>query len=185
MTTRDETLRRIRELDRPSGDRAGADAAAQDPARGAGRLPPASEGAGRDGRTGADCGAIATTCPARWTSSWAACGPPPGGFGFVVPEVPQEDGPGDVYIPAAGLGDAMHGDQVVARIDRVRDGLRPEGRIVRILSRANAIVVGRYDEDAHGHRLRDAVRRSLADRGAHRPRRGRRGASQGRWWRSR
>ncbi len=76
-----------------------------------------------------------------------------GGFGFVVPEGPEEDGSGDVYIPAAGLGDAMHGDRVVARIDRVPRGLRPEGRILKVLSRAHAIVVGRYHEETPGHAM--------------------------------
>jgi len=71
------------------------------------------------------------------------------GFGFVVPEG-SDAGSGDVYIPASGLGEAMHGDRVVARIDRFRDGLRPEGRIVKILTRANALIVGRYGADTRG-----------------------------------
>jgi ribonuclease R len=66
-----------------------------------------------------------------------------GGFAYVLPERPGE-GP-DVFIPAAGLQEAMHGDRVVARIERYREGDRPEGRIVRILDRANAVVVGRYE----------------------------------------
>jgi ribonuclease R len=72
-----------------------------------------------------------------------------GGFGFVVPEVPDA-GPGDVYVSSEGLAGAMHGDRVVAQIDRVRDGLRPEGHVVRILTRANALIVGRYGADARG-----------------------------------
>jgi ribonuclease R len=39
----------------------------------------------------------------------------------------------------------MHGDRVVARIERVKDGGRVEGRIIRILERRNIRVVGRYD----------------------------------------
>ncbi|RPJ66227.1 MAG: ribonuclease R, partial [Acidobacteria bacterium] len=66
-----------------------------------------------------------------------------GGFAFVLPERPGE-GP-DIFIPAAGLKEAMHGDRVVARVERYRDADRPEGRIVRILKRANATVVGRYE----------------------------------------
>ena len=58
-----------------------------------------------------------------------------GGFGFVLPERANEP---DVFIPAVHLKEAMHGDRVVARIERLRDGDRPEGRIVRILERANA-----------------------------------------------
>ncbi len=56
----------------------------------------------------------------------------------------------------------MHGDRVVARVERYRDGDRPEGRIVRILERANATVVGRYDVDDGRPRLRGAVRPAAA-----------------------
>jgi len=66
-----------------------------------------------------------------------------GGFAFVLPERAGEGR--DVFIPAAGLKEAMHGDRVVARVERYRDGDRPEGRIVKILKRANAVVVGRYE----------------------------------------
>ena len=69
----------------------------------------------------------------------------PNGFGFVVPERALEGGVGDIYIAAADLKEAMHGDRVVARIERYRDGNRPEGRIVRILGRANETIVGRYE----------------------------------------
>ncbi|HSK10317.1 MAG TPA: ribonuclease R [Vicinamibacterales bacterium] len=67
-----------------------------------------------------------------------------GGFGYVLPERQHE---ADVFIPAMHLKEAMHGDRVVARIERLRDGNRPEGRIVRILARANETVVGRYERD--------------------------------------
>ncbi|MBP1635573.1 MAG: ribonuclease [Acidobacteria bacterium] len=69
------------------------------------------------------------------------------GFGYVLPERPDEP---DIFVPAVHLMEAMHGDRVVARIERVRDGDRPEGRIVRILERANQTVVGRYDHDELG-----------------------------------
>src|SRR4029450_11076035 len=54
------------------------------------------------------------------------------------------------YIGAPNLSEAMHGDRVVARIERVKDGGRVEGRIIRILERKNASLVGRYDRDADG-----------------------------------
>jgi ribonuclease R len=72
----------------------------------------------------------------------------PNGFGFVAPErtePPQRD----VFVAPPNLKEAMHGDRVVVRIERVRDG-RAEGRIVRILSRANSSIVGRYNADAAG-----------------------------------
>jgi len=73
----------------------------------------------------------------------------PSGFGFVVPE--RRDGEeGDLYIAAAHLQDAMHGDRVVARVERRRAGERPEGRVVKILERGNATLVGRYSVEETG-----------------------------------
>src|SRR4029453_16510351 len=73
----------------------------------------------------------------------------PGGYGFVTPERPL-DGRGDIYIAAPHLSEAMHGDRVVARIERVKDGGRVEGRIIRILERSNTWIVGRYDRGEGG-----------------------------------
>ncbi len=73
----------------------------------------------------------------------------PRGFGFVVPDRPLEDAKGDIFIAGSNLNQAMHGDRVVARIERISDG-RVEGRIVRILERGSASVVGRFDIDASG-----------------------------------
>ncbi len=41
----------------------------------------------------------------------------------------------------------MHGDRVVVRVERQRGRTAPKGRIVRILERANATIVGRFDVD--------------------------------------
>ncbi|MEP6592889.1 MAG: ribonuclease R, partial [Acidobacteriota bacterium] len=54
----------------------------------------------------------------------------PRGFGFVVPDRPLENIKGDLYIAGSNLNQAMHGDRVVARLERVSDD-RAEGRIVR------------------------------------------------------
>jgi len=70
----------------------------------------------------------------------------PAGYGFVTPERPLEAG-GDIYISGPLLNEAMHGDRVVVRIERIKDGGRAEGRIIRILERANESIVGRYDRD--------------------------------------
>src|SRR6266550_4728082 len=68
----------------------------------------------------------------------------PSGFGFVVPESGE-----DIYIAAANLTEAMHGDRVAVRIEReTPKGL--EGRIVRIVERAQDTVVGRFETDASG-----------------------------------
>ena len=72
----------------------------------------------------------------------------PGGFGFVVAEHAGPDGQ-DVYIAAANLKEAMHGDRVIARVES-RSGRGPEGRIIRILQRSQETVVGRFEIDAQG-----------------------------------
>src|SRR5690606_13941779 len=98
------------------------------------------------------------------------------GFGFVVPDGDHDR---DVYIAAPNIREALHGDRVVARIERQRSGEgRAEGRIIRILERANATVVGRFDLDEAG--LGFVVpfdRRVLAD--IHVPRGDERGAGPG------
>src|ERR1700674_4290932 len=73
----------------------------------------------------------------------------PAGYGFVTPERPLESG-GDVYIAPTHLSEAMHGDRVVVRIERIKDDGRAEGRIIRILERSNQWLVGRYDRDDNG-----------------------------------
>lgn len=73
----------------------------------------------------------------------------PAGYGFVIPERPL-DGGGDIYIPGPFLDEAMHGDRVVARIERVKDDGRVEGRVIRILERRQTWIVGRYDRDESG-----------------------------------
>src|SRR5947207_8193439 len=73
----------------------------------------------------------------------------PAGYGFVVPERPLDNG-GDIYISGPLMNEAMHGDRVVARIERIKEGGRAEGRVIRILERANASIIGRYDRDNAG-----------------------------------
>jgi ribonuclease R len=74
----------------------------------------------------------------------------PAGYGFVTPERPLEPVGGDIYISGTHLNEAMQGDRVVVRIERIKDGGRAEGRIIRILERANESIVGRYDRDENG-----------------------------------
>jgi ribonuclease R len=61
----------------------------------------------------------------------------PDGFGFVTPET----GGKDIYLVAANLKEAWHGDRVVVRIEGSR-GRRREGRVIRILSRRLTDVLG-------------------------------------------
>jgi ribonuclease R len=72
----------------------------------------------------------------------------PQGFGFVVNAT--GDGLGDVYVAAENTGTAMHRDKVVARIVRdevpqLRSGrqrARRQGKVIKILERANKQIVG-------------------------------------------
>jgi len=73
----------------------------------------------------------------------------PRGFGFVVPDRPLEDVEGDIYIAGSNLNQAMHGDRVVARVERISDK-GAEGRILRILERGSSTIVGRYDMEPSG-----------------------------------
>ena len=74
----------------------------------------------------------------------------PRGFGFVAPEKPVDEISGDLFVAGANLNQAMHGDRVVARIERVGPDKRAEGCIVRVLERGAARLVGRYDLDQSG-----------------------------------
>ncbi len=73
----------------------------------------------------------------------------PAGYGFVTPERPLDAG-GDIYISPTHLSEAMHGDRVVVRIERIKDDGRSEGRVIRILERGHETLVGRYDRDENG-----------------------------------
>jgi exoribonuclease R len=55
------------------------------------------------------------------------------GYGFVVPDVPMPQLDGDVFIPRDAVEDAMHGDHVLAKLQRVSDfrGACWGGRILR------------------------------------------------------
>src|SRR5204862_201006 len=74
----------------------------------------------------------------------------PAGYGFVAPERPLDSGGGDIYISNPHLNEAMHGDRVVVRIERIKEGGRAEGRVIRVLERSNTSLVGRYDRDDAG-----------------------------------
>jgi len=69
----------------------------------------------------------------------------PAGHGFVVPEK-RRDGQSDLFVAAANIREALHGDRVVARVER-HGQKGPEGRIIRVLERVNQRIVGRYESD--------------------------------------
>jgi ribonuclease R len=73
------------------------------------------------------------------------------GFAFVIPDPPAEEP--DLYIAEEDTGVAMHGDRVIARRQperrRHRFADKPSGRIIRILERAHATVVGTLQQTRH------------------------------------
>jgi ribonuclease R len=70
------------------------------------------------------------------------------GYGFVVPDpgaLParaQGKLQGDIFIPPPEVGNAMHGDQVLVEMGRLRQDGKAEGRIVRVMEREQETVVG-------------------------------------------
>ncbi len=66
------------------------------------------------------------------------------GYGFVILEKPGER---DIFIPARATLGAMGNDKVVARMENSR---RREGRIIRILERSHASVIGTFETGRAG-----------------------------------
>ena len=50
----------------------------------------------------------------------------PEGFGFVKPEKEGERKDGDIFIKARNMGSAMHGDQVLVRLESAPRGRSPD-----------------------------------------------------------
>ncbi len=76
------------------------------------------------------------------------------GYGFVVPDAPVPGLDRDIFIPRDAVEDAMHGDRVLVKMQRVTgagDLQRTEGRIVRVLGRAHPTVVGLFRYGARGN----------------------------------
>lgn len=73
------------------------------------------------------------------------------GYGFVVPDKPIPQMAGDIFIGSDAMGDAMHGDRVLARIARRHPDGRFEGRIEKVVSHAHPTVVGLFRYGPHGN----------------------------------
>jgi ribonuclease R len=73
------------------------------------------------------------------------------GYAFLVPDAPMPRVEGDLFIGRENLGDAMHGDHVLARIERRRADGRAEGRVVQIVKREHPTVVGLFRYGPHGN----------------------------------
>ncbi len=65
------------------------------------------------------------------------------GVGFVIPEDKRRK---DVFISPRDMGDAWHGDRVVAAVTRERTGRSNEGRIARILERGAGRITARVSK---------------------------------------
>ena len=67
------------------------------------------------------------------------------GFGFVLPDRDAPDAGADIFIPPPMTGGAMHGDRVEVELTRTQaGGQRRAGKVVRILRRLHATVVGTF-----------------------------------------
>lgn len=73
------------------------------------------------------------------------------GYGFVVPDQPVSSMEGDLFVGSQAIGDAMHGDRVLARIVRRHPDGRFEGHIEKVVSRAHPTVVGLFRYGPHGN----------------------------------
>jgi ribonuclease R len=72
----------------------------------------------------------------------------PDGFGFLL----RDDKGEDIFLGPKAMREVLHGDRVIVRLAGMDRRGRPEGKIVKVLERANAHIVGRvFDE--HGIRV--------------------------------
>lgn len=72
------------------------------------------------------------------------------GYGFVVPDVPPPGLAGDVFIPPKSAAWAMHGDRVLARVNKFGADGRAEGEVLKVLNRAHPTIVGEFHFHKHG-----------------------------------
>jgi ribonuclease R len=77
------------------------------------------------------------------------------GFGFVRPNARQAIGTDDIFIPPNEINGAMQGDQVLVEVEPARADGRRQGRIVRIVERRNATVVGIFHSSRSRGRFGD------------------------------
>ena len=66
------------------------------------------------------------------------------GYGFVVSDAPVKGTDQDIFIPPDAMGSAMNGDRVEVQVLRAKPDGRSEGRIVRVIDRAQKTVVGQF-----------------------------------------
>lgn len=66
------------------------------------------------------------------------------GFGFLIPDDREIN---DVFIASSNMNGAMHGDRIIVRLlSRSGKNKKAEGEIIRIVERANEMVVGTFEK---------------------------------------
>ncbi len=69
------------------------------------------------------------------------------GFAFLRPDNKEIN---DIFIPPADMNGAMHGDRVIVRPMKVTGEVKsPEGKVIRIINRANEYVIGTFQKSRH------------------------------------
>ncbi len=69
------------------------------------------------------------------------------GFAFLRPDNKDIN---DIFIPPADMNGAMHGDRVIVRPMKVTGEVKsPEGKVIRIIKRANEYVIGTFQKSRH------------------------------------
>ncbi|SDO41015.1 ribonuclease R [Alkalicoccus daliensis] len=69
----------------------------------------------------------------------------PKGFAFIKTEEEMDD----IFIPPGEMNGAMNKDRVLVRMQSESGGARPEGTIIRILSRGTSTTVGTFKDDGY------------------------------------
>lgn len=83
----------------------------------------------------------------------------PDGYGFVR----LDEGGDDLFVGPRGMGSALHGDRVVARIEGRRGIGRKEARVIRVVERKTTRVVGRFERQRRQGYVVPSDRRILLD----------------------
>ena len=69
------------------------------------------------------------------------------GYAFLIPD---DKSLKDLFISPVDMNGAMHGDRVIVRPMKVLDDVKsPEGKVIRIIERANQYVIGTFQKSRH------------------------------------
>lgn len=69
------------------------------------------------------------------------------GYAFLIPD---DKNLKDLFISPVDMNGAMHGDRVIVRPMKISDDVKsPEGKVIRIIERANQYVIGTFQKSRH------------------------------------